>query len=301
MADSKLKHGLGRGFGSLIPEGLDTQALLEETETIQRVSLEEIVPDPTQPRTTFDAKAIEELSSSIREYGVLQPLVVTRVGKGYQIVAGERRWRAAGIAGLKKVPVIVRTAATLERLEIALVENVQRVDLSPLEQAVSIERLHLQFNVPYSKIAKRLGKAETTISNIVRLLQLPPRMREALANGSISEGHARQLVALKEMPAAQERLLKEVINKHWSVRQAELFVQHHKVLEKGESSDTISEQVDTKKMRRHPEITPETTQLQKQIGVPVAIRRAGKGGRLEIAFKNDDELQRVITYLRSLM
>ena len=182
------KFGLGKGFDSLLPQNFDSSLLLTDEDRILKVAPDKIYPNGDQPRTSFDETALNELAASIEQYGVLQPLVVTpRPDKsdGYQIIAGERRWRASKLAKLTAIPVIVRTSDELERLELALVENVQRVDLSPLEQAVSVERLHQQFNLGYDKIGQRLGKAASTISNIVRLLQLPPDAREALKKGEI--------------------------------------------------------------------------------------------------------------------
>jgi ParB family chromosome partitioning protein len=194
--------GLGRGFDSLLPQNFDSTLLLTDEDRIQKVLVSKISPNANQPRTHFDDEALDQLAASIKQYGILQPLVVTPnnslgVNGEFMIIAGERRWRAAEIAGLDKVPVIVRTSHELEQLEIALVENVQRVDLSPLEQAVSIERLHQQFNITYDHIAERLGKAASTVNNMVRLLQLPEGARQALKDGAISEGHARAILALK--------------------------------------------------------------------------------------------------------
>src|SRR5258708_6521756 len=215
------QHGLGRGFDTLIPQNFDTSILVNEDERIQKIAIEKIVPRIGQPRQTFDETALQELADSIRAHGVLQPLVVTIITPDqYQIVAGERRWRASKIAGLKTLPVIVRTLKELEQLEIALIENVQRVDLSPIEQAVSIERLHQQFSMPYDTIAKRLGKAPSTLANIVRLLQLPDAARSSLVAGKITEGHARAILAIKDWPDKQSALLQNIEKQGWYVRQA---------------------------------------------------------------------------------
>src|SRR3989344_2599891 len=213
---AKLNKGLGNGFGSLIPADFDASLLMDADERIQNILISEIMPNPEQPRRIFENTALQELSSSIKQYGILQPLILVPIsGNEYKIVAGERRWGAAQIAGLEKIPAIVRLEQELEQLEIALIENVQRVDLSPLEQAVSIERLHQQFNMTYAQIADRLGKAVTTLNNIVRLLQLPPSGREALQTGLISEGHARAILALKDLPDKQTELLESIKAKGW--------------------------------------------------------------------------------------
>lgn len=282
------KSGLGRGFDALIPQDFDKSILLEDNERVQKIAVEALAPNPNQPRQHFDKQALEQLAESIKNHGVVQPLVVTPEKNGsYAIIAGERRWRASQLAGLKKVPAVVRTMKELEQLEVAIVENVQRVDLSPLEQAVSIERLHQQFNMTYESVAKRLGKATSTVNNTVRLLQLPEEARSALHEKKISEGHARAILALKDTPEKQVELLKNILKQDWSVRQAERFVVSVK--------EGFKEAKETKK--RMQTETAETKQLSKKIGVPVHIRRTAKGGKLEITFKSDEELAKVLESL----
>ncbi len=279
--------GLGRGFGSLIPQNFDAGLLVEESERVQKLSVTALAPNPEQPRSVFDETALQELAASIRQYGIVQPLVVTGAGDTYHIIAGERRWRAAKLAGLKTVPVLVRTVPQQEKLELAILENVQRVDLSPLEQAVSVERLHQQFNLTYSEIAKRLGKAETTLHNTVRLLQLPPAARDALAAREISEGHARQILALKHDASLQAELLRLIITNGWSVRQAERYVSSLKagVRETKQAVERVSGD------------TPETERLAQRYGAKVRIHRTAKGGRVEIGFATDEQLARLLTEL----
>lgn len=280
------KVGLGRGFDALIPQDVDASLLFEDYEKIQKLAVDALTPNPDQPRTAFDQEALSQLADSIKQYGILQPLVVTPLGVGkYAIVAGERRWRAAKLAGEAKVPVIVRTTKELERLEIALVENVQRVDLSPLEQALSIERLHQQFSMTYESIAKRLGKASSTVNNIVRLLQLPESAKQALIEGKIFEGHARMILSLKDMPSKQEELLLGIVRHGWSVRQAEQFVTS--VKEGFKETKATRERMQTE--------TPATKRLSKKLGgSPVHIRRMAKGGKIEIGFKTDEELDQIL-------
>ncbi len=283
-----VKSGLGRGLGSLIPENFDAKELLDQSERIQQIVLEKLQPSVDQPRTVFDQTALSELAQSIAQHGVVQPLVVTADGSGsYRIIAGERRWRAAQIAGLKTVPVIVRTLREQEQLEIALIENVQRVDLGPLEQAVSIERLHNQFNLSYAEIAKRLGKAETTLSNTVRLLGLPKPALSALREKHISEGHARQILALKDVPDKQVELLRLITAHQWNVRQAERFV----------TSVKAGVQATKAVQSRMASETPETKRLSKRYGAPVRIYRTAKGGRVEIGFSSDEELAKLLKEL----
>jgi ParB family chromosome partitioning protein len=282
------KSGLGRGFESLIPQNFDNSLLLDEAERIQKLKITDVEPNKSQPRQHFDDEAIAELAASIKQYGILQPLVVTSLpGGGYRIVAGERRWRAAKLAKLTSVPAIVRGLKELEELEIALVENVQRVDLSPIEQALSIERLHEQFSMQYGDIAKRLGKSNATISNTVRLLELPEPARQALESKQISEGHARCILALKDQLGHQAELLKSIISQGWSVRQAERYVSGVKAGAK---------EVKEVKARVATE-TPETKRLSKRFNAPVHVRRMAKGGKLEIGFKTDEELARINSQL----
>jgi ParB family chromosome partitioning protein len=242
--------------------------------------IKDIQPNPEQPRKHFDEASLEELAQSISEHGVLQPIIVSPHADGYEIIAGERRWRAAGIAKLEHIPAIVRDRAKQQRLEMALIENVQRVDLSPLEQAASIEHLHSQFNLSYQAIAGKLGKAVPTVNNLVRLLQLPEAARDALRAGRITEGHARAILALKDQPGLQERLLQLIEGQGWSVRQAEQFVTAHK--EGLQASTAVKE--------RTVRETPDTKRLGKKLGHKVTVQRTARGGRLEIHFHSDDDL-----------
>jgi ParB family transcriptional regulator, chromosome partitioning protein len=283
--------GLGKGFDALIPTDFDPSLLIDSKDRIQKLLITRITANPDQPRRHFDQQALNELAASINQFGVLQPLIVSPLPDNtYRIIAGERRWRASQIAGLTDVPAIIREPQEIEELEIALIENVQRVDLSPLEQAISIERLHQQFNMTYKQIAERLAKAETTVSNLVRLLQLPEDARDALAEGKISEGHARAILALKATPELQTELLEQIIKNTWSVRQAEQFVTTHK---QGIVKDkTVKERMATE--------TAETKQLSKKLHTPVSVRRTAKGGRLELHFKTDEDLQKLIELLSKI-
>lgn len=287
------KSALGKGFAALLPSDFDDNLLKGASDKIEHASISKLVPNRYQPRTEFDDKALEQLAESIKSYGVLQPLVVTadRDSSGYMIIAGERRWRASKLAGLDTVPVIVRTAEDLAQLEIALIENVQRVNLSPLEQAASIEYLHTQFGTTYEAIAKRLGKGTSTVMNIIRLLNLPAEATQALRDGKISEGHARAILALKKMPdaeAKQAKLLDNIVNKDWTVRQAEQFVTAAK-------GDTEQATTDTTVRRRME--TPATKTLSKRLNTNVYIRRTAKGGKIEVDFKSDDELNTIMQAL----
>jgi ParB family chromosome partitioning protein len=277
-----VKSGLGKGLDALIPKEFDS-GILQTSEKVQHLPVGSISPNPDQPRKTFDEESLGELAQSIKNHGIVQPLVVTKTGNGYRIIAGERRWRAAQKAGLKDVPAIVRSMQELEELEIAIIENVQRVDLSPLEQALSIERLHDQFSLSYGDIAKKLGKAVPTIHNTVRLLQLPEAAKKALIESKISEGHARAILALKEDESKQTELLDLILRHGWSVRQAEQFVTASR-------KSTGEVKAVTKHMATH---NQETARLGETLKTNVTIRRTAKGGKLEIYFKDDQDLERI--------
>lgn len=281
--------GLGKGFDVLIPSNFDESILIDEKDRVQKLFISDISPNPDQPRKAFDKEALEELASSIRQYGVLQPLIVSPSDEGYILVAGERRLRAAQIAGLNEVPVIVRKRQELEQLEVALIENVQRVDLSPLEQAVSIEKLHQHFNMSYQDISKRLGKSLPTVHNIVRLLQLPIEARDALQDEKIYEGHARAILSIKDFPDKQIELLGLIIKNGWSVRQAEQF------------AVSIKSGAESKKAARSTIIeNPATKRLGKILNTKVTVKRTAKGGRLEIHYKTDEDYEALIKKLNEL-
>jgi ParB family chromosome partitioning protein len=286
------KSALGRGFDVLMPTDLDTTLIENDSERVQKLYVSSIFPNPDQPRRFFDDLALEQLAESLKQYGVLQPLIVSpgKTRDSYLLIAGERRWRAAKIAGLDKVPAIVRTSQELEQLEVSLVENIQRVDLSPLETAVSIKRLHEMFSQSYDDIAKRLGKAPSTVNNIVRLLQLSPAAQQALNTEKISEGHARSILALKDSPENQTELLLLIQKNGWSVRQAEQFV-----------SATKAGAEDTKTAEKRTKPTnPATEALSKTWHRPVSIKHMAKGGRLEIGFTTQEDLDKLIKLLESL-
>jgi len=286
---AKKLSGLGRGLDALFPTNFATQDVLYGSKGgVEQIGVGVITANNNQPRTVFDDEKIEQLSYSIKEHGILQPLVLMEVGVGeYMIIAGERRYRAAKKAGLKTVPAVVRTAGELEQLEIALVENIQREDLSSVEQAVSIKRLREEFGQTYESIAKRLGKAESTVVNLVRLLGLSKDYLKALIEGKITDGHARALLAISKDETAQKTLFGNIVNQHWSVRKAELFVTSYKQT-RGSTEKTA------KKLLTE---TKETKQLSLKLKRPVKIHRTAKGGNITIAFKNDEDLKKLFQVL----
>lgn len=290
---SAKKGGLGRGFDSLIPsdvldETFDPTAGQDgQISELRYLKVADVSPDEDQPRRHFDEEALEELATSIREHGIIQPLVVTPAeGGGYRIVAGERRWRAAGMAGIDKIPAIVRTLTQQHKLELALIENLQRRDLNPLETATAYLKLHTQFNMTYEDIGHRIGgKAVSTISNIMRLLQLPEPAKQALVQGQISEGHARQILALTD-EKAQTELLRLIIRDGWSVRKAEQYVVGYK---KGDRADAKRQQAVAHTQHE----TVFTKTLASKLSVPVRHKTTAKGGQIIISYRTEDELKAI--------
>ncbi len=268
----------------MISEDLDRSMLQEDNQRVHKLPLAEIVPNPDQPRREFDQAALKEMANSLLRHGMVQPIIVVRLNanNSYKIIAGERRWRAAGLAKLTHVPAIIRSLEELEQLEISLIENIQRVDLSPLEQALSVYKLQHEFNLAIDEIAKKLGKAPSTISNLTRLLQLPESAREALKLGKISEGHARAILSLKDMEDKQLELLSSIQNNGWTVRQAEQFAGAAK---KGASAEAAKDRTASESKL--------TRRVGEKLGTKVQIKHTARGGQLIIKFNSDEHLQQI--------
>ncbi|MEX1059258.1 MAG: ParB/RepB/Spo0J family partition protein [Candidatus Saccharimonadales bacterium] len=279
------KQALGRGFDALIPKDLDKTILEEDKSRVQKLLISDIVPNPDQPRREHTKESLNELILSVKRHGVLQPIIVVRHANGYRIVVGERRWRAAKAAGHKNIPAIVRSLKELEQIEVALIENIQRVDLSPLEQALAVYKLQQQFNLGLEEIANKLGKATSTISNLTRLLQLSDAAHEALRQGKISEGHARAILALRQWPHKQEELLSSILNNKWSVRQAEQFTVAAKRAPRSERITSHDDKI--------------VKAISRSVGSVVKINRKAHGGQLVIHFHNDQELVKLAKKLQN--
>lgn len=269
------KQALGRGLSALLPGRDDVPR-----ETGARdVEIGRLVPNRFQPRHEFSEGALAELAASIREHGIVQPIVVTARGEKLEIVAGERRWRAAALAGLTKVPVVWREKQSeSDLLEVALVENLQREDLNPLDAAEAYARLKDEFHLSHEKIADRVGKDRTTVTNALRLLKLPASVRDRIRSGLLSGGHARALASLTSADD-QERLAEEIVRRGLSVRQTE-----KRVAGVG-SADKLR-----KERRRDPFTRDAEEKLSRRLKARVRIVRRRRGGRIEIAFGSEDEL-----------
>lgn len=296
-----VKRGLGRGFESLIPtEVVETDfditaAEDEKISAIRLLNVEDVCPNPDQPRRNFDEEELAELANSIKEHGLLQPIVVTPNGRGkFEIVAGERRYRAIKLAGIDKISAIVRKLSDQHKLELAIVENVQREDLNPLETATAFVKLRNQFNMSNSDIARRVGKAPSTVRNQMRLLSLPDAAKRALADGKIVEAHARQILALTD-PKLQQKLLDLIISEHWTVKKAEQFVIGYKNGLKNGSSDVVQQ---AKRATRTQ--TPFTNKLAKRLGFKsanVSVKTTARGGQLIIKYRNQSDLDKIAAAL----
>ncbi len=286
------KKGLGRGFDSLIPtelldESFDpTASQDEQISELRNIKLSEIMPDPDQPRRHFDEAALEEMAMSVREHGVLQPIVVTPKNGGYQIVAGERRYRAAGLAGLDKIPALVRTLSNQHKLELSLIENLQRRDLNVLETATAYLKLRDQFNLTLDEIGQRVGgKSVSTISNTLRLLRLPDSVRTVLADGRLREGQARPLINLD--PQTIEEILPVILKEEWSSRRIEQYIVQLKKAARTDKKDKPT------KLERVP-YEADTKRLIDRFKTDVSVKTNAKGaGQIVIRFKSDDEFQRI--------
>jgi ParB family transcriptional regulator, chromosome partitioning protein len=264
--------GLGRGLSALIPQRAVPSGITE-------IAIERIEPNPRQPRQRFDGEELEALAASIREHGVLQPILVTETLDGYQVVAGERRLRASQLAGLERIPAVIRQLADRDQLEVALVENLQRADLGAMEEAGAYQALIVEFELTHEEIARRVGRAKSTITNTLRLLDLEPRVQAALVDGRISEGHAR---AIGGLPSEQQpRVTTAVVDQGLSVRQTEELVR--RLREPRPSAPAPQHRLD-------PDLERIEDDLRRRLGTKVTLARSRRGGRIVIEFYSDEEL-----------
>jgi ParB family chromosome partitioning protein len=273
------QHGLGRGLGALLSS---PGPAAQEASTAAAIDLpiDAIAPNPNQPRKAFDDKALQDLSASLRQDGVLQPVVVRRLGSGYQLIVGERRWRAAKLAGLTSIPAVVREASDAQSLELALVENLLREDLNPIEEAEGYQRLLAEFGWTQEELAQRVARDRSTIANCLRLLKLPELIQADLRAGRLTMGHARALLSLAS-PAEQLKLREEILAHSWSVRATEQGVQAKR----------------TRPARRQPRRSPELAAVEDALRGALAtrVRLVGneRAGRIEIVYSSREELDRL--------
>lgn len=299
-----MKKSLGKGLQSLIPKKESKiESLIKSQsnaiswakprkESIFNIEIDKIRPNPNQPRRDLSDKGLEDLSNSIKEHGILQPLIVTKVEKAtergqeveYELIAGERRWRAARMANLAQVPVTIRDSSANEKLEIALVENIQREDLNPIETAMAFKQLQDSFNLTHNKIAKKVGKSRTSVTNIIRLLGLSEKTQRAMAGGKISEGHGRAILMAK--PSARESLFKAIIKNSLSIRKAEEIARKVALAHQARSAGPKS--IFFRGIEKD---------LEQVIGSRVSITQRGDTGHLRIEFIEKKELSRLVGHL----
>ena len=275
------KHGLGRGLGALLPPGAPAvQTSPAMAGGIQDLAIDSIFPNPNQPRKDFKINGLNDLSASFKKSGVLQPVVVRKVAQGYQLIAGERRWRAAKLAGLDRIPAVVREASDAESLELALVENLLREDLNPMEEAHAYQRLLGEFGWTQEDVAARVGKDRSSVANCLRLLRLPEPIQADLRAGRLTMGHARALLAL-DTAAEQLKLRDEILAHSWSVRATEEGVQKKSALLRRRAP------------RRSPEIAALEDMLREKLSTRVRLVGNERHGRIEIAYTSREDLERL--------
>jgi ParB family chromosome partitioning protein len=290
----KHKRALGRGLSALIPQAAPPPSPPAEAAPakngVLKLPIEAIHRDTLQPRRHFDEAKLRELTESIKAQGVLQPVLVRKDGEGYRLIAGERRWRAAQAAGLHEIPALVREVSEAQAFELALVENLQRADLNPMEEADGYRRLVEEFGLTQEQVSQRVGKERSTVANALRLLGLPEEVKALVAEGALSAGHARALLGLPRIPEMEE-LAQQVVARKLSVRDTEKLVQQHKAHKGGRDS--------AKAPRQSPQAKALVEELQRLLGTKVRLIDKGQGkGTLEVDYFSYDDLDRILKLLR---
>ncbi|MFD2215360.1 ParB/RepB/Spo0J family partition protein [Metabacillus endolithicus] len=278
-----MARGLGKGINALF-----TNMEVEKEESIQEINIHEIRPNPYQPRKIFEEDAINELKESILQHGVLQPIIVRKSIKGFEIVVGERRFRAAKAAELTVIPAVVRELTEQQMMELALLENLQREDLSPIEEAQAYQKLMEHLDLTQEALAKRLGKSRPHIANHVRLLTLPDQIQQLIAEGKLSMGHGRTLLGLKNKEKLNA-LVEKIIREHLNVRQLEQLIQ--------QLNSNVSRETKKKKPEKDVFIKERESFLQEYFGTSVTIKKQKKKGKIEIEFFSQDDLDRILELL----
>ncbi len=288
------RTGLGKGLDSMIPPKATSKAAKEKVmetsptgETILKIN--EVEPNKKQPRKSFNEEALQELSDSIKQHGIVQPLVVAKQKDYYEIIAGERRWRAAKIAGLKEVPVVIKDYSPQEIMEVALIENIQREDLNPVEEAKAYQNLIKEYNLKQEEVAERVSKSRSAITNSLRLLKLNDQVLDLLIDESISSGHARAMLALEE-PDQQLSVAEKIIKEHLSVRETEKLVKSINQPTKRTPKKALKNDFVYKDMEE---------QLKQKIGTKVKINRKSENkGKIEIEYYSQDDLEKIVAYFK---
>jgi ParB family chromosome partitioning protein len=277
------KRGLGRGLSALIPD-IDTI----RGPQVRELPIDKIQPNPFQPRKRFDESKLAELAESIKQHGIVQPLVVRQKGDSYELVVGERRLQAARILGLERVPVIINEFEDIEMVQVALIENLQREDLNVIEEAAAYRRLIEEFGMTQEELAKVLGRSRPAIANIIRLLNLSPEVQEIVSRGTISMGHARALLAVDDL-SLQERVCKHVVEKQLSVRETEEVVRRVVATGRLKKVKVRDNQI------RDPHIVSVEERLRHALGTQVRVCPGKKKGKIEIEYYSDEDLERILS------
>jgi len=287
------RSGLGKGLGALIgtPSPAPREEVAEPGEKVHRINLASIVPSPLQPRKDFGREALQELIDSIRQHGIIQPLIVRQVGARFELIAGERRWRAAQETDLTQVPVIIRSAGDMEVLELSLIENLQRADLNPIEEAQGYARLANEFGMRQEDVALKVGRSRAAVANAMRLLDLHPQVQVWLAQNLITVGHAKVLLALKT-PEEQLLAAETVLRRNATVRSTERLVARLLGIGRSRRKQRASEHAITSATIRDLQ-----NRLQEHLATHVAIHHGEKRGRIEIEYYGNDDLQRILIAL----
>ena len=287
------RSGLGKGLGALIgtPAPAPRAEVAETGEKVHRINLASITPSPLQPRKDFAREPLQELIDSIRQHGIIQPLIVRQVGTRFELIAGERRWRAAQEIGLTEAPVIIRSASDLEVLELSLIENLQRADLNPIEEAQGYARLANEFAMRQEDIALKVGRSRAAVANAMRLLDLHPQVQVWLAQNLITVGHAKVLLALKT-PEEQLLAAETVLRRNATVRSTERLIARLLGIGRSRRKQRVSEQASTSAA-----IQDLQNRLQEHLATHVAIHHGEKRGRIEIEYYGNDDLERIVTAL----
>lgn len=285
------RKALGRGLDALIPRATEADAGLDE-ERLLRVAISRIFPNPRQPRKRFDEKKLEELASSIREKGVLEPLLVRPLADGrFELIAGERRLKAARLAGLEEVPTVVRSYEGRESLEVALIENLQREDLNPVDEARAYQQLADEFGRTHSEISEQVGKDRSTVTNLIRILRLPELVLHDVSRGTLSVGHARVLLAIDD-PIRQAELARQMAVEGWTVREAE-----RRIADTGRAQSRAKRQPQPTVEQRDLGVIRVEEALRYALGTEVHLTHGPDGGRIEIRYSEDEELERILDLL----
>lgn len=294
MAGKGKKGGLGQGLGALISTSAEKNSGTEQNTGVKEIKITDIEPDSDQPRKNFDKEKIEALAASIKEHGLIQPIIVTKTQNGYRIIAGERRWRAARAAGLKTISVIEREATPREIMELALIENIQREDLNPIEEAEAYEKLMTEYHITQEQLSSIVSKSRPAIANSLRLLNCDKPIRQMLIQGELSAGHARAILSLEKK---EDRLecAKIVAEQQYSVRQTELMVK--KLRLKKESSAQKENNSTQEELFRAEDVRAVQENLKSSLGTKVKLEDKGGKGKIVIEYFSADERERLIDYL----